>query len=49
MTISYKNQGGKWLFLNYWGKTVKMTKSQGAKWKFTQTLNMKAYQFLSFM
>ncbi|MFS8019453.1 hypothetical protein Hanom_Chr15g01403961 [Helianthus anomalus] len=31
----YKDQGVKWLFLNYWGKTVKTTKPQGAKRKFT--------------
>ncbi|MFS7950395.1 hypothetical protein Hanom_Chr07g00582681 [Helianthus anomalus] len=31
-----KHQGVKWLFLKVWGKTVKVTKSQGAKRKFTQ-------------
>ncbi|MFS7933695.1 hypothetical protein Hanom_Chr04g00382831 [Helianthus anomalus] len=31
-----KHQGGKWLFLNYWGKTFKATKPQGAKRKLTQ-------------
>ncbi|KAJ0783365.1 hypothetical protein HanLR1_Chr01g0019541 [Helianthus annuus] len=30
-----KDQRGKWLFLNYWSKTVKMTKPQRAKRKFT--------------
>ncbi|MFS7952849.1 hypothetical protein Hanom_Chr07g00611751 [Helianthus anomalus] len=41
MKISLKNQGGKWLFLNYWSKTVEMTKPQGAKRKFTLFLNNK--------
>ncbi|MFS7944236.1 hypothetical protein Hanom_Chr06g00509681 [Helianthus anomalus] len=30
-----KHQGVKWLFLKVWGKTVKVTKPQGAKRKFT--------------
>ncbi|MFS7980302.1 hypothetical protein Hanom_Chr10g00937861 [Helianthus anomalus] len=29
------DQGVKWLFLKVWGKTVKVTKPQGAKRKFT--------------
>ncbi|MFS7967154.1 hypothetical protein Hanom_Chr09g00782441 [Helianthus anomalus] len=33
-----KHQGVKWLFLKVWGKTVKVTKPQGAKRKFTLTL-----------
>ncbi|KAJ0796942.1 hypothetical protein HanPI659440_Chr04g0168151 [Helianthus annuus] len=35
LATNSKDQGGKWLFLNYWSKTVKMTKPQGAKRKFT--------------
>ncbi|MFS7952578.1 hypothetical protein Hanom_Chr07g00608561 [Helianthus anomalus] len=31
-----KHQGVKWLFLKVWSKTVKVTKPQGAKRKFTQ-------------
>ncbi|KAF5807521.1 hypothetical protein HanXRQr2_Chr05g0234621 [Helianthus annuus] len=34
-----KHQGVKWLFLKVWGKTVKVTKPQGAKRKFTQKKN----------
>ncbi|MFS7924863.1 hypothetical protein Hanom_Chr03g00277601 [Helianthus anomalus] len=30
-----KHQGVKWLFLKVWNKTVKVTKPQGAKRKFT--------------
>ncbi|MFS7967460.1 hypothetical protein Hanom_Chr09g00785991 [Helianthus anomalus] len=30
-----KHQVVKWLFLKVWGKTVKVTKPQGAKRKFT--------------
>ncbi|MFS7906407.1 hypothetical protein Hanom_Chr01g00058821 [Helianthus anomalus] len=29
------DQGVNWLFLKVWGKTVKVTKPQGAKQKFT--------------
>ncbi|MFS7921715.1 hypothetical protein Hanom_Chr03g00240181 [Helianthus anomalus] len=29
------DQGVNWLFLKVWGKTVKVTKPQGAKRKFT--------------
>ncbi|MFS7940465.1 hypothetical protein Hanom_Chr05g00464761 [Helianthus anomalus] len=29
------DQGVNWLFLKVWGKTIKVTKSQGAKRKFT--------------
>ncbi|MFS8009697.1 hypothetical protein Hanom_Chr14g01288071 [Helianthus anomalus] len=36
--ICYIDQGGKWLFLKVWGKTVKVTKPQGAKRKFTQKI-----------
>ncbi|MFS7996948.1 hypothetical protein Hanom_Chr12g01135961 [Helianthus anomalus] len=31
----FRDQGVKWLFLKVWGKTVKVTKPQGAKRKFT--------------
>ncbi|KAJ0656504.1 hypothetical protein HanLR1_Chr14g0536541 [Helianthus annuus] len=30
-----KHQGVKWLFLKVWSKTVKVTKPQKTKWKFT--------------
>ncbi|MFS7941583.1 hypothetical protein Hanom_Chr06g00478001 [Helianthus anomalus] len=30
-----KHQGVKWIFLKFWGKTVKMTKPWGAKRKLT--------------
>ncbi|KAJ0593908.1 putative alanine--tRNA ligase [Helianthus annuus] len=40
LATNSKDQGGKWLFLNYWSKTVKMTKPQGAKRKFTLRVNM---------
>ncbi|MFS7919163.1 hypothetical protein Hanom_Chr03g00209571 [Helianthus anomalus] len=33
--INFIDQGVKWLFLKDWGKTVKTTKPQGAKRKFT--------------
>ncbi|MFS7989982.1 hypothetical protein Hanom_Chr11g01053431 [Helianthus anomalus] len=33
-----KHQGVKWLFLKVWSKTVKVTKPQGAKRKFTLNL-----------
>ncbi|MFS7979955.1 hypothetical protein Hanom_Chr10g00933751 [Helianthus anomalus] len=32
------DQGVKWLFLKVWGTTVKVTKPQGAKRKFTQNI-----------
>ncbi|MFS7959050.1 hypothetical protein Hanom_Chr08g00686091 [Helianthus anomalus] len=35
--ISFIDQGVNWLFLKVWGKTVKTTKPQGAKRKFTLT------------
>ncbi|KAJ0536899.1 hypothetical protein HanIR_Chr09g0446801 [Helianthus annuus] len=34
LAIRSKHQGVKWLFLKDWGKTIKMTKPQGAKQKF---------------
>ncbi|MFS7889329.1 hypothetical protein Hanom_Chr00s000003g01605691 [Helianthus anomalus] len=34
-----KHQGVKWLFLKVWSKTVKVTKPQGAKRKFTLKIN----------
>ncbi|MFS7915931.1 hypothetical protein Hanom_Chr02g00171181 [Helianthus anomalus] len=36
-----KHQGVKWLFLKVWSKTVKVTKPQGAKRKFTHLYNIK--------
>ncbi|MFS7945576.1 hypothetical protein Hanom_Chr06g00525901 [Helianthus anomalus] len=33
LAIRSKHQGGKWSVLNDWGKTVKVTKPQGAKRK----------------
>ncbi|MFS7908679.1 hypothetical protein Hanom_Chr01g00085981 [Helianthus anomalus] len=36
LTTKLKHQGVKWLFLKVWGKTVKVTKPQRAKRKFTQ-------------
>ncbi|MFS7939543.1 hypothetical protein Hanom_Chr05g00453011 [Helianthus anomalus] len=39
LATNSKYQGGKWLFLNYLSKTVKMTKPQGAKRKFTLNIN----------
>ncbi|KAJ0810963.1 hypothetical protein HanPI659440_Chr01g0032661 [Helianthus annuus] len=38
LATKQKYQGVKWLFLKVWGKTVKVTKSQGAKRKFTQEI-----------
>ncbi|MFS8034191.1 hypothetical protein Hanom_Chr17g01578331 [Helianthus anomalus] len=35
MEIRFIDQGVKWLFSKVWGKTVKVTKPQGAKRKFT--------------
>ncbi|MFS7932637.1 hypothetical protein Hanom_Chr04g00370281 [Helianthus anomalus] len=35
LATNSKDQGEKWLFLNYWSKSVKMTKPQGAKRKLT--------------
>ncbi|MFS7934242.1 hypothetical protein Hanom_Chr05g00389261 [Helianthus anomalus] len=34
------DQGVNWLFLKVWGKTVKVTKPQGAKRKFTLNFNL---------
>ncbi|MFS8005434.1 hypothetical protein Hanom_Chr13g01237311 [Helianthus anomalus] len=39
-----KHQRVKWLFLKVWGKTVKMTKPQGVKRKFTLSFFTFAYQ-----
>ncbi|KAJ0470974.1 hypothetical protein HanIR_Chr14g0724581 [Helianthus annuus] len=33
--INFIDQGVNWLFLKVWGKTIKVTKAQGAKRKFT--------------
>ena len=46
--ISLIDQGVKCLFLKVWGKTVKVTKPQGAKRKFTLNLyyNNILYYFL---
>ncbi|MFS7967459.1 hypothetical protein Hanom_Chr09g00785981 [Helianthus anomalus] len=40
-----KHQGVKWLFLKVWSKTVKVTKPQGAKRKFTQLQIMSGLRF----
>ncbi|MFS7939569.1 hypothetical protein Hanom_Chr05g00453311 [Helianthus anomalus] len=42
-----KHQGVKWLFLKVWDKTVKVTKPQEAKEKFTLTLNYVFYNIKS--
>ncbi|MFS7927794.1 hypothetical protein Hanom_Chr04g00313301 [Helianthus anomalus] len=33
--MKFIDQGVNWLFLKVWGKTIKVTKPQGAKRKFT--------------
>ncbi|MFS7980971.1 hypothetical protein Hanom_Chr10g00945451 [Helianthus anomalus] len=38
LTTKSKHQGVKWLFFKVWGKTVKVTKPQGAKQKFTRKI-----------
>ncbi|MFS8019170.1 hypothetical protein Hanom_Chr15g01400761 [Helianthus anomalus] len=40
LATKLKHQGVKWLFLKVWGKTVKVTKPRGAKWKFTRVGEM---------
>ncbi|MFS7995660.1 hypothetical protein Hanom_Chr12g01120561 [Helianthus anomalus] len=42
----FKDQGVKWLFLKVWGKTVKVTKPQGAKRKFTLFLMKTALKMI---
>ncbi|MFS7957355.1 hypothetical protein Hanom_Chr07g00665421 [Helianthus anomalus] len=46
--MSFIDQGVKWLFLKVWGKTVKVTKPQGAKQKFTLNFNSNLTQLAAF-
>ncbi|MFS8010666.1 hypothetical protein Hanom_Chr14g01299711 [Helianthus anomalus] len=43
-----KHQGVKWLFLKVWSKTVKVTKPQGAKRKFTLIILKYVNKFIKY-